>query len=563
MTCQPRQEHTPNRPINADPGAVTVCIASISSNIPAAATNSFPGADSTRAQPDSDSMYDNLPLNTTPRKDFPHANQSKPDKLCFFGSLSSVYNPQPTALPPSVCASKPQEGPQFEQQLQDLLTRLIDTNNIDTSHPTLHSTATDKSSADNCDNHSFNFKVDDDTFNNSDNNSTAATRDSSPGHPQSFGKKNYDDINTEFGKDFLKSTWSFTAGGITENVTSERTKRTSPVSAQDNIYSPGKPTDAASANDPVFNPGGWSDKFGPQTFIPQQQAAGTASPTRTSRTNSRKSKPAKSNSNNPIVINDSDEEDLYEWPGRKAQGQGQSKESPQAMDIDTPPAVPPRPPPDARTIYVEPTRPEWRSDEAKAAAESSASASNAAGKSSAPHAGGSEDSEEFRASLADLKNVAPFAKPKPGLKSFSELKDNLPFESQASGEVPSQPRKVQQLVFPTPPTAPRLPPTVAVDGIVPTVASWNKYIEDFGMYLQEWELFNTQVVDHFATRNAHIKNLRKSKGYAFLGSRSDGDIQEYMGWVQQDNDVRQRWNAACLDHEERFREFNAFRSKMR
>lgn len=408
----------------------------------------------------------------------------------------------------------------------------------------------------------FNLKVDDDTFTQSDHSRSSSRR--RPTHQTSFDKTNVDGINTKFSKEFADKLWNFKAGSPTSEKPGAQSPSTqSPNPNQSNApHSSAAGATEASTQETGFNPGGWSDKFGPQTFVPQQAPGSSSSPTRASRTNSRKNKPVKSNANNPIVINDSDEEDIFEWSGRKGQGQDQSTESPQEMDIDTPPTVPPRPPPSARGIYVEPTRPEWRSDNLKPAAESSAPASHV-GTPSAPNVGGSEDSEEFMASFGDLKNVAPFAQQKAGLKSFADLKDNLPFESKASGEVPLRMPKVQPLVFPTPPLAPRPPPTAAIDSITPSDSSWNKYLDDFGMYLQEWELFNTQVVDHFATRNAHIRRDRESKGYAFLGSRSEIEIQEYISCVQQDNDVRRRWNAASEGHEERFREFMAFRNKMK
>lgn len=493
-------------------------------------------------------MYDNS-LRTTPHKiSLPYLSKSKPIiSSSFYGSISSVYYPKPNHK----CTSTPQETPEFDQQLQDLLSRLIDANDPDSSHPPNTSHTLKKEPTDRIRDYSFNFKVDDDAFNNSESGNSPSRQH--PEYQATFDKSNVDGIDTKFSKEFASSTWNFTAG-VSVNEDSN------PVSPSVQANTVGS-TAEQPGYDTGFNPGGWTDKFGPQTFVPQQPPAST-SPTRASRQNSRKARPVKSNANNPIVITDSDEEESYDWTGRKGQTQDPTTETPQAMDIDTPPAVPPRPPAAARAMYVEPTRPEWRSTQAPSTHESSATYISNLGASSAATVGGSEDSEEFKASFADLKNVAPFAQEKSGLKSFAELKDNLPFESKASSEVPLHVPKFQPLVLPTPPVAPRLPPAVAIDGMAPNVASWNKYLDDFGMYLQEWELFNTQVVDHFATRNAHVKRIRESKGYAFLGSRSANEIHEYINWLQQDNDVRRRWNAACGGHEERFREFMAFRNKM-
>ncbi|KAM3534544.1 hypothetical protein MY4038_002232 [Beauveria bassiana] len=517
--------------------------------------------DTTHAQPDTENMYANIPRTyplDTPR---PHSPRSRSASSSFyFGSLSSVYNPQPDNTASSGCLSAPQESPRFEQQLQQMLARLIHANDPNPFYLP-HESYRKGEFADKARDNSFSFKVDDDTFHTSEHSQSPSRR--GPTYQSSFDKTNLDGINTKFSKESANNPWNFTAGSPTNRPGAHQSNPESP--------NPKPSSDPGTTEAPVhetgFNPGGWSDKFGPQTFIPQQAPAGSASPTRASRTNSRKNRPVKSNANNSIVIDDSDEEDLYDWSGRKAQTQDQATESP--MDIDTPPAVPPRPPPSARDIYVEPTRPEWRSDDAQPATENSQSATqNSAptshvGTPSVPHARGSEDSEEFLASFEDFKNVAPFAQPKAGLQSFSDLKDNLPFESKASDEVPLQMPKVQPLVFPIPPVAPRPPPTVAIESVMPSDSSWNKYLDDFGMYLQEWELFNSQVVDHFATRNAHIRRDRESKGYAFLGSRSESDITEYISWIQQDNDVRRRWNAACEGHEERFREFMAFRSRMK
>jgi hypothetical protein len=101
------------------------------------------------------------------------------------------------------------------------------------------------------------------------------------------------------------------------------------------------------------------------------------------------------------------------------------------------------------------------------------------------------------------------------------------------------------------------------DGAKPSVSVWTKYLEEFEGYLRRWDIFNSQVVDHFATRKANISNARISKGYSFLSVRGDTDVLEYYNWVEQDNGVRRIWLAACEEHEIRFREFMAFREKMK
>ena len=410
---------------------------------------------------------------------------------------------------------------------------------------------------------SFNFSVGDDVFE-----KTSPSPD-----PSRFAKSSVDDINTQFVKDDGADTWQFSAGdGMRDGnqtdrpLSGGRASRRSPQkrpTMERTESANGEPQSEASSS--AFNADGWSDKFGPQTFVPQPTPGASASPTRSSRANSKKVK-AKPTAGNAAIVDDSSSTDeTYDWQGRNAQTRLSEVESPQAMDIDSPPSVPtvpPLQPGSARNMPLEPSRPEWRPGNV----DSMPSGAGPARPEKIPvnaNATGSEDSEEFRASFADLKNVAPFSQQKVGLAGFTELKDNLPFESKASEELPVKIPQPQPLVLPTAPEAPRLPPILAIEGMTPTIASWSKYLAEFGSYLQQWDDFNGQVVEHFATRKAGIAESRSLKGYAFLGARGDGDMREYFNWVQQDNGVRQRWNATCKEHEQRLREFMMFREKMK
>ncbi|KND93174.1 DnaJ-like protein rsp1 [Tolypocladium ophioglossoides CBS 100239] len=374
----------------------------------------------------------------------------------------------------------------------------------------------------------FNFPIGDDAFEH-----TSPSTD-----PSRFSKSSVDDINTQFVNDDGSNTWQFSAGNRAQDgnqagrpPSGGRANRRSPLkrpTMQRTESANAQPQSEASSS--AFNANGWSDKFGPQTFVPQPTPGASASPTRSSRTSSKKVK-AKPTVGNAAIIDDSSSDDeTYDWRGRNAQSKSSGAESPQAMDIDSPPSastVPPIQPGSARNIHVEPSRPEWRPGNVDAMT-GDAGPERPEKMPINSNAGGSEDSEEFKASFADLKNVAPFAQQnqqKVGLGSFADLEDNLPFESKASEELPIKLPKAQPLVFPTAPEAPRLPPTVAIEGMKPNIASWSKYLAEFESYLQQWDDFNGQVVDHFATRKAHIAQTRSSKGYAFLGARGDGDIQ--------------------------------------
>ncbi|KAK7431481.1 hypothetical protein QQZ08_001971 [Neonectria magnoliae] len=425
----------------------------------------------------------------------------------------------------------------------------------------------------------FSFPVNDDTF--------ART---SPDH-HTFSRSGTDDINTSFANDQDADSWQFSAGGSEQgSPTKSRPQSTSRTGHR----SPNKRptihrTDTSSVpsefgmSEPAFNPDGWSNEFGPHTFVPQPPQSKSASPSRSMRGNSKKPKSVKTPGKATVVDDSSSDEEELPWRGRNAQGAPVAAESPQAMDIDSPPvnqatptpAPAPAPAPEpasvplsfnptelpngARNINVEPSRPEWRPGNVNGEPKPVQSPT----KEFSANAVGSEDSEEFLAGFSDLKNVAPFARQDIGLRSLTDLKDTLPFDSKPSAKLPIKFAKAPPLVFPAAPVAPRLPPPVTLNGMKPNQASWEKYVSEFENYLQQWDEFNGKVVDHFSTRKTNIANTRKNNGYSFLEARNDGDVQEYFNWLQQDGVVRERWSAACAEHEQRFREFMAFRMKMK
>jgi hypothetical protein len=206
----------------------------------------------------------------------------------------------------------------------------------------------------------------------------------------------------------------------------------------------------------------------------------------------------------------------------------------------------------ARNIPVEPSRPDWRAGDA------SAVRTDLGAGPHAPTVGPSEDSDDFRASFADITNVAPFAPAGTGLDSLNDLKTGLPFETQASTRVPL-PRKpvVKELPFPPVPQAPA-PPTPIDSSARPPKVVLDAYLQAFEVYMRQWDGFNDNVVAHFVARAEE----RMKKGYNMLRTIGDGDIQDYTTSVAQDVIVRQKWTAACVEHEWRMREFMAFREKM-
>ncbi|ROT40715.1 hypothetical protein SODALDRAFT_273059 [Sodiomyces alkalinus F11] len=480
----------------------------------------------------------------------------------------------------------------FERQQGELLKELIKEAHTHTSTQTRQRRSSqtrtcDKTPADKTSLHSFSFPINDDTF-------TQTTPE-----PKRFTRTSTDDINTKFANDQGSEAWQFKAGGPQQEDpfgkrpahSGSRAGRESPLRQAAPPRPAKEPLDKTREASPAeagFDAQGWGEQFGPQVFAPQPTRGASASPTRPSRSSTRKHRTVHPTMGTAGMVNEdsSGSEGRRSGSGsgsgngsdsrdRRPDGVPAGSDSPMAMDID-PPSVKAssagdaaEPKPTARNIPVEPSRPEWRPGDVKGM-QDAGQANGEQQKKSAPkpHVGGSEDSEEFRATLADLKNVAPFAQPPAtGLGSFSDLKTNLPFESKASDKIPIAKEKhtttSQELNFPLVPQAPTPPPTLAVSGLKPTLPAWQKYLVDFQNYMQQWDAFTVQVTEHFNARKEQILRAREARGYAFLAAQSDSGIEEYLEWLRQDQGVRRKWTAACESHEGRVREFLVYRQKMR
>lgn len=338
-----------------------------------------------------------------------------------------------------------------------------------------------------------------------------------------------------------------------------------------------------------FFAGEWNEKIGPQHFVPQPNKSAPGSPTR--RAPSRKnSKPVKMTMGTAGLVEDEESSSSDGW--REVPPTPSGTDSPNAMDIDPPEtgeATPKAPAKGVRNIHVEPSRPEWRAGNVEGApppvpprptstieaanglvtgqSEMQSSSAPASANPFAAPVGGSEDSEEFRTTFADFKKCEPFAEAPPtGLKSFADLKSTLPFDSRPSETIPLEREQPVggSLDFPTPPVAPRLPPTMAVPSIRPSVTQFRKYAQDFGNYMDKWEIFNQKVLDHFIARQEQYKLRRQHLGLAWLDSNQGGDnARLYQNEVEQDHEVRKKWAQWCDEHQSRMREYVTFRDRVK
>lgn len=393
-----------------------------------------------------------------------------------------------------------------------------------------------------------------------------------------FSRNSTENINTRFVAEDEATNWQFNAGSpvgesgrpaIPRSNSGSRVGRISPTTnSQTQQTSFPEPANGGgiSPQNTSFNPEEWSEKIGPQIFEAPAVHRTSTSTSRSSRNTSRKPKPVRMTAGTAGMV-DSDEsssgqEELAKKATTSADTAGaDGTASPNAMDID-PPAVNTGAN-GVRNIPVTPSRPEWRAGDVGGIKVDPAS-DVAPQPAFVPPVAGSEDSEEFRAKLSDLRNVEPLAGRATGLDSFGDLKSNLPFPSAASGQIPTR-KPIHKthdlhLNLPLPPTPPHAPPALAVPGLKPSAVAWKKYMEEFTAYVAEWHAYNVKYSDHFKARMAEVKI--KLENPSWLQSRDGTGIQEYMLWVEQDREVRARWVEVSDEHEMNVRLFAAHREKM-
>ncbi|KAI0441562.1 hypothetical protein F4803DRAFT_414413 [Xylaria telfairii] len=408
---------------------------------------------------------------------------------------------------------------------------------------------------------------------------------------KTFTRNSAESINTRFVDHEEVDDWQFKAGSASANDAipprARSQSRNRPFQRQKTIPKPAFSTPvpeaqespAAGPSDQGFSAGMWDEQIGPQHFEPQSSNSASTSPTK--RASLRKSKSFKMTAGTAAVVDEESEE--YDDVHRPFTGH--TSTVPDAMDIDTPPTEKaerfPHPVEvnSARKYSTEPYREDWRAGDANGVASKAGgptpntngtngnfpktngtqSKLGATNNNSLQH-GGSEDSEEFRTTFSDFKNIEPFVDPIPsGLRSFADLKSTLPFESRPSEQIPLDIKTPPgPLEFPHPPVAPRLPPTMGVTGLRPNNSSFKKYAETFHNYMEKWEIFNNKVLAHFVTRQEEFKSRRLRRGANWL---EDG-VDDYLTEMDQDLDVQKKYVDACAEHRKRVAQFKEFRDRV-
>lgn len=396
------------------------------------------------------------------------------------------------------------------------------------------------------------------------NNHSFGSQTHTPTDSHRFTRNSTDNINTRFVAE-EDANYQFSAGSpvaddgrpaMPRNKSGSRLGRT-PFSAQAPQNPFAQTPSNNSAQSGSFDPAEWSEKIYPSIF---------EAPTPPQKTPVPNSRPMRKPSKKPVRMtagtagmvdmdeSSSGQDDIYKesTTSRRASGVGiNGSASPIPMDVDPP--VHDVAANGVRNIPVTPSRPEWRAGDVGLGI-----------KVDAKPVGGSEDTEEFKASFADLRNVEPFAQRATGLDSFGDLRSNLPFPSAASGQIPVRKpvaHKEKQINLPMPPKPPASPAALGPSlGLKPSAATWKKYMDNFAQYMEEWHTYNARFIEHFAARKVQVQ--QKLSNLDWISSKDDSGLAEYNSWEEQDHLVRDEWVAACNNHEIHTRGFMINRQKM-
>lgn len=407
-----------------------------------------------------------------------------------------------------------------------------------------------------------------------------------------FEKKATESSGSWFTSEAPPSAFTFTAGSETSDAPPVRKTRSSGHLSRKGSASPTKkrcpetnagpakpPTPAPESPNLKFDPKEWTETFGPQTFVPRATQPSPVrqprSPLKRSATSGASSTPRRAT----VTDNTSSDEGSAGVKRNPRKSADAAAPSPNAMDIDSPP---PGPAPTANTapahapaptsastptranstrtraVPVEPSKPEWRAGTGKGSSPSAPKPTVPL----KPTAGGSEDTDEFRATLDDLSRVPPFAPAGTGLGSLGDLRSSLPFSSRPSESIPVKTRRHPHLDVPKAPAAPVFPGTVG--GVRPTREVVQTYVRAFESYLGQWNTYNGIIVDHFRERQKRVSGATgagSGTGEKELGAVK-ARIREQLVWARQDGEVRKRWVEACEEHERRVGDYLAVLEKM-
>ena len=156
--------------------------------------------------------------------------------------------------------------------------------------------------------------------------------------------------------------------------------------------------------------------------------------------------------------------------------------------------------------------------------------------------------------LYEFRNVEPFAPPSSnGLNGMKKDFDNvLPFPSAPSASHPLMAEQEKAIDLPRVPRAPELQGKL-------TTERWNQHYQATSFYFTEWVRFQSQMLTHFAQRQANMERL---KGTAWLSFGEAAGFEPYMRALQEDVVYHVHWTTAFEKHVVAMENFEKLRERV-
>lgn len=156
--------------------------------------------------------------------------------------------------------------------------------------------------------------------------------------------------------------------------------------------------------------------------------------------------------------------------------------------------------------------------------------------------------------LAGLGNVEPFMPSNGGGMGLGDIKDQLPFKSQASNAHPTKPNTAQKLKFPRVPKAPKPPSKL-------DQAAVDSYLGHMEGYVKQYKAWCQSMTRHFAARDAELEDVDER----FLHHRGETTkklgFTSYLNKMKEDEEVLTTWKVAQELHIKAMEECQEVRNK--
>ncbi|KAG4026925.1 hypothetical protein MFRU_035g00770 [Monilinia fructicola] len=400
---------------------------------------------------------------------------------------------------------------------------------------------------------SFSMKLDDETF--------------SPTRPNAFPRASADSINTKFSSEEWHG--KFEAGGdyfvpeqkttqiplhsrVRTQSSSSRSRGRSPVKSRsaDSKPFPSRP----GSDTPIESPGGtkfsaqdWAETFKPQTFAPPSVPSPTKSSV-PSRVGSRKPRVpiAKATVGSATVVIEDDSDDSDEKPLFKGRAPNTPKppNSPDAMDVDSPPPATPAPPPtqappaqappaQAPPAQAPPAQaPPAQAPPAQAPPAQAPPAQAPPAQAPPAQAQSPKANRGLKINTEQLKRAAAPSQSPVDTESLKVEFDDLNIKELLSS-----------LDLPPPPTAPRYPHESNA------ALSQGIYLSSFTAYMVDWDLFSKRMMLHLIARKNQNDGLGSNRWEHPQG------LDIYRRGLKEDGAVMSHWVAAMASHDQAMKEY--------